>query len=110
MNIFDSHTHINSKEFANDLPDVVWRARALDVNMMLVLAYDQESADKLMELLDEFPEVYGAIGCHPENAQLYDHDYERAMKQYLSHPKMVAVGEIGLDYHATRQRKPSLKP
>ena len=46
MNIFDSHTHINSKEFANDLPDVVWRARALDVNMMLVLAYDQESADK----------------------------------------------------------------
>ncbi len=38
MNIFDSHTHINSKEFANDLPDVVWRARALDVNMMLVLA------------------------------------------------------------------------
>ena len=62
MNIFDSHTHINSKEFANDLPDVVWRARALDVNMMLVLAYDQESADKLMELLEKFPEVYGAIG------------------------------------------------
>ena len=54
MNIFDSHTHINSKEFANDLPDVVWRARALDVNMMLVLAYDQESADKLMELLEKF--------------------------------------------------------
>lgn len=54
MNIFDSHTHINSKEFANDLPDVVWRARALDVNMMLVLAYDQESADKLMELLENF--------------------------------------------------------
>ena len=81
MNIFDSHTHINSKEFANDLPDVVWRARALDVNMMLVLAYDQESADKLMELLEKFPEVYGAIGCHPENAQLYDHDYELAMKQ-----------------------------
>ena len=99
MNIFDSHTHINSKEFANDLPDVVWRARALDVNMMLVLAYDQESADKLMELLEKFPEVYGAIGCHPENAQLYDHDYELAMKQYLSHPKMVAVGEIGLDYY-----------
>lgn len=105
MNIFDSHTHINSKEFANDLPDVVWRARALDVNMMLVLAYDQESADKLMELLDEFPEVYGAIGCHPENAQLYDHDYERAMKQYLSHPKMVAVGEIGLDYHCDTPKK-----
>lgn len=57
-----------------------------------------------MELLEKF-QVYGAIGCHPENAQLYDHDYELAMKQYLSHPKMVAVGEIGLDYHCDTPKK-----
>lgn len=99
MEIFDSHTHINSTEFKDDIPDVIKRARALDVTEMLVLAYDQKSADVLCRLLDQSEKVYGACGCHPEDALKYDDRYEAQLRHYLSHKKMVAVGEIGLDYH-----------
>lgn len=105
MEIFDSHTHINAKEFADDIPEVIQRARAMDVTAMLVLAYDRPSADRLVDLLDGFTGIYGAVGCHPEDALKYDDEWEDNMKKYLEHDGMVAVGEIGLDYHCDTPRE-----
>ena len=68
MEIFDSHTHINSHEFDNDIPDVIERAKALDVTKMLVIGYDDDSRKKLQEIIQEYPHIYGAGGCHPEDA------------------------------------------
>ena len=51
MEIFDSHTHINSHEFDNDIPDVIERAKALDVTEMLVIGYDDDSRKKLQEII-----------------------------------------------------------
>ena len=53
MEIFDSHTHINSHEFDNDIPDVIERAKALDVTKMLVIGYDDDSRKKLQEIIQE---------------------------------------------------------
>lgn len=99
MQIFDSHTHINSSEFKDDLPDVIERAKALDVTRMLVIAYDQPSTDKLLELL-AFEGIYGAVGCHPESADKWSLDYEKKLVElFKTQPKLKVLGEIGLDYH-----------
>nr|WP_054757907.1 TatD family hydrolase [Liquorilactobacillus satsumensis] len=100
MEIFDSHTHINAPEFADDIPDVIQRASALDVTAMLVIAYDADSTAKMRKLVADFPEIYGgAIGCHPEDAAAYDEKLERSFIYNLQQPKVCALGEIGLDYH-----------
>lgn len=96
ISIFDSHTHINAPEFDEDIPDVIERARAMNVNDMLVLGYDRESADKMVELINQYDNIYGAVGIHPEDVAKYDEDQLRI---YLIEPKVKAVGEIGLDYH-----------
>ena len=98
ISIFDSHTHINSHEFDEDIPDVIERARAMNVDGMLVLGYDRESADKMVELVINYDNIYGAIGIHPEDAAKYE-ELEEQLRVYLIEPKVKAVGEIGLDYH-----------
>lgn len=98
ISIFDSHTHINSHEFDEDIPDVIERARAMNVDGMLVLGYDRESADKMVELINNYDNIYGAIGIHPEDAAKYE-ELEEQLRVYLIEPKVKAVGEIGLDYH-----------
>ncbi len=66
MEIFDSHTHINATEFKNDIPDVIERAQALDVTEMLVISYDTPSTERMLDLVEKYPNIYGAFGCHPE--------------------------------------------
>lgn len=99
MKIFDSHTHINSDEFENDRIDAIQRAAAFDVTAMLVIGYDEPSTRLLEELLQQNSQVYGAVGCHPEDSSLYNTQLEESLKEDLRQDKMVAVGEIGLDYH-----------
>lgn len=98
ISIFDSHTHINSHEFDDDIPDVIERAKALNVDGMLVLGYDGESADKMVYLVNHYPNIYGAVGIHPEDAAKYE-DFKDQLRLYMIEPKVKAVGEIGLDYH-----------
>lgn len=105
MEIFDSHTHINSHEFDNDIPDVIERAKALDVTKMLVIGYDDDSRKKLQEIIQEYPHIYGAVGCHPEEALNYNVEYEQELRKYLELEKFVAVGEIGLDYYHDSPKK-----
>lgn len=99
MEIFDSHTHINAPIFANDLPDVIERAAAMDVSAMLLVAYDEDSAAKMLSLCDKYPHIYGAIGIHPDNATGYNEEKEQWLRQVLAQPKVCVLGEIGLDYH-----------
>ncbi|KRL06449.1 TatD family hydrolase [Liquorilactobacillus hordei] len=105
MEIFDSHTHINSPQFDNDIPDVIERAAALDVTAMVVVGYDKNSTEKLKKLVSTFSQIYGAVGCHPEDAEKFDKMYIEQIKESLSMDKINLLGEIGLDYHCTVDHK-----
>lgn len=105
MEIFDSHTHINATEFKNDIPDVIERAKALDVTEMLVISYDDPSTERMLDLVEKYPGIYGAFGCHPESALDYDANFENKLSEVLAHPKVKALGEIGLDYHCDVPKK-----
>lgn len=101
---FDTHVHLNSEAY-EDVDEIVKNAISADVNGMVVVGYDLESSLKAVEIASNFNFVYAAIGIHPsevKNAKLSDLE---AIERYLKHEKVVAVGEIGLDYHWDKDNK-----
>lgn len=98
--IFDSHAHYDSAEFDADrerlLGEVLPEKGVVGVVNM---ASDMESLEKTVELCEKYDYIYGAVGVHPECAADLPEDWLQRVEALLSHPKIVAVGEIGLDYH-----------
>lgn len=104
--LFDTHTHINDEVFDEDFSDVLQRARDSDVGRMIVVGVDRSSMERVFPIIDRYESAYGAIGWNPEDAvDMTDEDFEW-IRSNLKHPKIVALGEIGLDYHWDKSPKP----
>ena len=100
--IFDTHCHLNDEKLLPRVEEVIKDAIEAGVDYFLVVGWDKESSLCAIELAERFDNVYAAIGFHPENIfDAKDGDFEEVMKN-IDHPKVVAVGEIGLDYHWTK--------
>lgn len=97
--IFDSHTHLNAIQFNEDIPETMARAKELGVSRMAVVGFDTASIDKSLALSQEYSEIYSIIGWHPTEAGSYTPIIEAQIQENLTKPKVVALGEIGLDYH-----------
>ncbi|KAF1293071.1 TatD family hydrolase [Candidatus Enterococcus leclercqii] len=97
--IFDSHTHLNAEQFRGEEAAVVTRAQELGVSKMAVVGFDGPTIEKSLELNQQFPGVYSIIGWHPTEAGSYTAKVEKQLEKQLELPKVVAYGEIGLDYH-----------
>ena len=99
LEIFDTHTHLNVENFKGIEQEEINLARELGVTKMNVVGFDQETIERSLELSDQFPEVYSTIGWHPTEAGSYTQEIEGMIVKNLSNPKVIALGEIGLDYH-----------
>lgn len=97
--IFDSHTHLNAKEFEQDIDEVIERAKQLHVTKFAVVGFDKETILRSMKLSNQYEEIYSIIGWHPTEAQFYTKQNEALLYQLLDQPKVVAMGEMGLDYY-----------
>lgn len=97
--LFDSHAHIDAKRFDEDRDDVIKRAKANGVQLIMNPGVDLESSKKAIALADKYREVYAAVGYHPHEAKLMDDTILKLLKSMASHEKVKAIGEIGLDYH-----------
>lgn len=97
--IFDSHTHLNAEQFQNEIPEVIQRAQELGVSEMAVVGFDTPTIEKSLELSDKYPFIQSIIGWHPTEAGSYTPEIERRLQEQLTLPKVVALGEIGLDYY-----------
>lgn len=96
---FDSHTHLGSNRFDEDLPAVLDRARAAGVTRMVAPATDLENARKLLALAENEPDVRVAVGIHPCDADsVTGTAWIDELRELAQHPKVCAIGEIGLDY------------
>ncbi|HSG28406.1 MAG TPA: TatD family hydrolase, partial [Candidatus Krumholzibacterium sp.] len=95
----DSHAHLNMREFRDDLQAVIERATLARVGEMLNVGYDPASIEETLALTDEYPGVYAAVGIHPHHATDYDGYLEERIRQLLLKRKVLAVGEMGLDYY-----------
>lgn len=97
--IFDTHTHLNVAQFSEDIPETVAHARDLGVTEMAVVGFDTPTIEKSLELSRDYEEIYSIIGWHPTEAGSYSKAIESDLQSKLSLPKVVALGEIGLDYY-----------
>ena len=97
--IFDSHTHLNAEQFEKEIPETVERARELGVTEMAVVGFDTPTIEKSLELNQQYEGIYSIIGWHPTEAGSYTKVIEEDLIKKLTLPKVVALGEIGLDYH-----------
>ena len=99
-NIFDSHAHYDDSQFDGDREELLGQVLPeKGVSGIINMAADLNSCQTTWELTQRYGYVYGAAGIHPEEARDLPHDWLAQVKTWLGRPKMVAVGEIGLDYH-----------
>lgn len=99
MMIFDTHCHLNHEDLYNRLDEVLESAKKVGVEKILVIGWDKESSLKAIEIAEQHENIYAAIGFHPTDIDGVTEDDFNEVMSHIDHPKVVAVGEIGLDYH-----------
>jgi len=99
MLLIDSHAHIDSDDFKNDFDQVLKRAAEAEVGYIINIAIDRQSILNSLKLIDQYPQIYCALGIHPHEADKYSPEDTKLVETLLSHPKVVAVGEVGLDFY-----------
>ena len=97
--IFDTHCHLNSEELYDRLEEVLESAKKVGVDKFLVVGWNKESSFKAVEIAHRYEGIYAAIGFHPTDIDdVSEEEYQETMS-LVDDPKVVAIGEIGLDYH-----------
>jgi TatD DNase family protein len=96
---FDTHAHLDDRAFAPDFPLVLERARAAGIVKIINIGTDADSSARVIELAEAHPALYAAAGWHPSHAHEAPADFRPALTELARHPKVVALGETGLDYH-----------
>jgi TatD DNase family protein len=98
LRLVDSHAHLQADRFRRDVELVIGGARLAGVERILVPGWDLESCAAALALVDQFPWLDPAVGVHPHEAAKVDDDGWAAIVRLASDPRVVAVGETGLDY------------
>ena len=96
---YDTHAHLGFPDFAADLPGVIERARAAGITKIICIGTDLQSSARAIQIAEAYPDVYAAAGWHPAHALEAPEDLRPALRELARHPKIVAIGETGLDYH-----------
>ena len=99
MELIDSHAHLDDEKFADDRAAVVERALAAGVVKIITMGDSLESSARSVALTEEFESVYAAVGIHPEEAQPMTTATDDQLAAWAAQEKVVAIGEIGLDYY-----------
>lgn len=97
--LFDTHAHLNDQEAFPDVEPALARAREAGVRRIVVPGYDRASCLRALALAEQHPAIYAAVGFHPNDAASVTEQDLADLEQWVTHDKVVAVGEIGLDYH-----------
>ncbi|GIN42281.1 MULTISPECIES: TatD family hydrolase [Heyndrickxia] len=103
--LFDTHVHLNDSQYDLDLKEVIQNAQNAGVKKMVVVGFDRPTINRAMELIETYDFLYASIGWHPVDAiDMSDEDLIW-IEELTKHPKVVALGEMGLDYHWDKSPK-----
>lgn len=94
----DTHCHLDSRECDN-IEQII---QNIENNIIIVSGYDDQSNQEVIALIEKYPNVYGTIGIHPSEVKTSNLSF---IEKYVNHPKVVGIGEIGLDYHYGKEDK-----
>jgi TatD DNase family protein len=109
MRFYDTHAHLDYPDFAQDLAQLVERAEAASITKIITIGTDLESSARAIQLTERFENVYAAVGWHPSDAAKAPEDLRPELRKLAQHPKVVAIGETGLDYHRLPSKNPQFK-
>jgi TatD DNase family protein len=102
---YDTHAHLDYPDFARDLPQVLDRASAAGISKIITIGTRLESSQASLKLADQCPHLFAAGGWHPSYASEAPVDLRPALRELARHPKVVALGETGMDYHRLPSQK-----
>lgn len=105
--IFDTHTHLNDKYYNGDLPGTIKRAADEGVNRMICPGYDMPSSRRAVEIASQFDNVWATVGVHPHDADSFTNETLSEIAKLADSPKVVAIGEIGLDFYRDLSPRPA---
>ncbi|KNY28744.1 TatD family hydrolase [Pseudobacteroides cellulosolvens] len=97
--LFDSHAHYDDEKFQDDREEVLSKAHEDGVSYILNAATDIDTSLMSIEFAEKFDFIYASVGIHPHNASTMDDSTIEKITELASNPKVVAIGEIGLDYY-----------
>ena len=100
----DTHCHIY-KEYYENIDEILKRALESNINRVINNGCNRESNKEVLALANTYNNMYIALGIHPESADTYQKEDLTFIEENLSNPKVIAIGEIGLDYHYTKENK-----
>ncbi|HWK22919.1 MAG TPA: TatD family hydrolase [Ureibacillus sp.] len=101
----DTHVHLNADQYDEDLQQVIERAKAAKVEKIVVVGFDRKTIERAMKLAEDYNFIYAVIGWHPVDAiDCTPQDLEW-IEQLAAHPKVVGIGETGLDYYWDKSPK-----
>ncbi|WP_163969226.1 TatD family hydrolase [Oceanobacillus halotolerans] len=103
--LFDTHVHMNARQFFEDREETIQRAFDAAVQYMVVVGFDRETIPLAIEIAEQYETIYAAVGWHPVDAIDMTDDDLAWIEELSSHPKVVAIGEMGLDYHWDKSPK-----
>lgn len=103
---YDTHAHLDYPDFAADFHQMIERASAAGIVKIISIGTDLDSSRRAIGLAEKFPGVYAVAGWHPSDALHAPEDIRGALRELAQHPKVVALGETGLDYHRLPGQKP----
>ena len=102
---FDTHAHLDFPDFAGDVPQLVERANAAGITRIISIGTDLESSAKAIAFSEQFEGVYAVVGWHPNDVLAAPDDIRPQLRELAKHPKVVAIGETGLDYYRLPSHK-----
>lgn len=96
---YDTHAHLDYPDFQADFAQVIERAQAAGITKLISIGTDLESSRRAIQLAEQHPCIYAVAGWHPNDALAAPDDLRPALRELAKHPKVVAIGETGLDYY-----------
>jgi len=107
---YDTHAHLDYPDFQADFESVMDRAQAAGIARVVCIGTDLDSSEAAIRLAERYAPLYAAVGWHPCNALKAPHDLTGPLRQLVKHPKVVAVGETGFDYHHLPSKQAGAAP
>jgi len=103
--LIETHAHLDYPDFANDLEVVLRRAADAGVTRIITIGTSVESSRRAIDLAEKYPAVYAAIGVHPTDVEQAEEDVFTPLRELAKNPRVVAIGETGLDYRQLPSEK-----
>ena len=97
--LIDTHAHLTDEKYKDNQEEIISKFEENKLEKVFTVAYSKQTIIDSVKLAEKYPNVYAVIGIHPEEVNDFDDEAIALLEEYSKHPKVIGIGEIGLDYH-----------